>query len=141
MSPKTSADLTELTGALYRAEQARMRDLLQQEASLRQALSQLEDHRKTAQLLPAEDLHAVRQIGADVLWQGWVGRNREELNRKLALCLVQKARLLSALRQAYGKHQASEALLEQEKAAHQKIRGRRQTAQEQELSLIRNSQI
>ncbi|WP_371225000.1 hypothetical protein [Roseovarius sp. 2305UL8-3] len=141
MSRDTLEDLTELTGALYRAEQARMRDLVQQETSLRQALAQLEDHRKAALSLPAEELHAVRQIGADILWQGWVGRNREELNRQLALCLVQKARHLTALRKAYGKHQASEALLEQEKAAHRKILGRRQTAQEQEQSLIRASQV
>jgi len=140
MSRGMLEDLVGLTDMLYRAEQAKMRDLIQQEASLRQALSQLEDRRKATLALPAEELHTVRQIGADILWQGWVGRNRDELNRQLALCLAQKARLLTKLRQAYGKHQAAETVLEQEKAARQETRGRRQIAQEQGLALIRASQ-
>ena len=53
----------------------------------------------------------MRQIGADVLWQGWVGRTRESLNIELAQILAQKEYMKSALQRAFGKQAAAKELV------------------------------
>ena len=137
----TLRDMVELTGALYRAEQAKMRDLIEKENKLRGALSKLEANRKAALALPATDLQPIRQIGADILWQGWVGRNREDLNRQLALCLAHKARIVSGLKRAYGKHSAAKDLLENECAALRKKKDGAVVERDQNMYIVRSGML
>lgn len=59
----------------------------------------------------ALDDHAMRALGADLLWQGWLTRQRSEINTQLANLLVQKAALMDALRLAFGRSQVAATLV------------------------------
>lgn len=137
MSRDTLTALVRLTDTLYRAEQAKMRDLTQKEARYRHELARLDRHRDETRALTAPGAEPMRRIGADLLWQGWIARNREELNRQLALVLAQKARHLTALQRAHGKYQATMALLERQNAARETTRARREIETDQALSLLK----
>lgn len=114
-------DLASLTDALYRAELTKVEKLNAREASLRRDLAELEMRRRTSRNLPHTELAPVRQIGADVFWEGWLSRTRADLNTQLAQVLANKAHMMAGLRRAYGKQAAAAALLEQsEKAKNQR---------------------
>jgi len=119
MSQRLS-DLTKLTEALYQAETAKMQDLLLQEAKLRQDLADLEEHRRANRDLPDTAMQGVRQIGADILWQGWVGRSKVDLQAELARVLARKGQMIGQLRRAFGKHQAATKMLADDTGAHTK---------------------
>lgn len=136
-SRRALMDLVDLTEALYRSEQTRTRDLQQRETDLRQALKRLETSRKSSLISSSDRLDPLRQIGADVLWQGWLGRNREELNRQLALCLAQKAHHLTELRRVFGRHVAAQSLLDDDSDRLKQDRSRTGSARDETLSLLR----
>lgn len=117
---QTLSDLTKLTEALYQAETAKMQDLLLQEAKLRQDLAGLEEHRRANRDLPDAALQGVRQIGADILWQGWVGRSKADLQAELARVLARKGQMIGQLRRAFGKHQAAVKMLADDTSANAK---------------------
>jgi len=136
MSDKTLIELVDLTETLYRAEQARMATLVKEENRLRGALRQLDQSCEDAAALPTEELQPLRQIGADVLWNGWISRNKTELNRQLALCLAEKARLMKSLRHAYGKQIAAKSLLKTSEATRHKSQISHQVAEDQSLAML-----
>ncbi|WP_324753299.1 hypothetical protein [Roseovarius sp. Pro17] len=134
------SDLLQLKQAMdarYQAQQAVLRDLARQEGDLRRALSDLDDMRQGARALPDDQLAAPRAIGADLLWQGWTQRTRQELNVQLAQVLVRKAEKMSALRQAFGRAEAVSQLLVQEKTARRKAAQDRDLQVGQQLALLR----
>ncbi len=104
-------DLVDLTRALYEAEAAKMRDLVKREAELRRALEELAQHRRDSLTMPDMQLAHIRQIGADVLWLGWIDRSRQELNTQLAQVLGKKERMMGAVRTAFGKMLAAQDIL------------------------------
>lgn len=131
------ADLADLTDALYQVELAKMHGLAAHEGKLRADLAALDQHHKQNLTLPAAQLFAPRHIGADVLWHGWVGRSRTELNQKLALVLAQKAQMMKALRRAHGKYQAAKQMRE-DAQSKQRIRlNEKRDQQEQNLLLLK----
>lgn len=130
-------DLVDMTEALYRSEQTRTRDLQQRETDLRQALNRFETSYKSSLIVSSDQLDPLRQIGADVLWQSWLGRNREELNRQLALCLAQKAHHLTELRRVFGRHVAAQSLLDDDSDRLKQDRSRAGLARDEALSLLR----
>ena len=131
------ADLADLTDALYQAELAKLHGVAAQESKLRADLIRLDQHQKQNLALPAAELFAPRHIGADVLWQGWVGRTRTELNQQLALVLAHKAQMMKALRRAHGKHHAANQIWEDAQRARRKKRTEKRDQQEQGLLLLK----
>lgn len=111
-------DLKNLTDALYRVEQQKLAKLSAKESELRQKLSELEQHRRNNTSLPANEFLGLREIGADVLWQGWVIRTRQNLMVELAQVLAQKAGMRPALQRAFGKQMASAQIHADEKTRH-----------------------
>ncbi|WP_306115837.1 MULTISPECIES: hypothetical protein [unclassified Roseovarius] len=109
--PDALQDLANLTDAIYQAELQKMAVLNHKEAEIRRKIADLETLRRDNLQLPSNDLNAVRQIGADVLWQGWVGHTRESLNIELAQILAQKEYMKSALQRAFGKQAAAKELV------------------------------
>jgi hypothetical protein len=112
------AMMQKLVEVKYRQEQESFARLMTQEnilrASLRRLDLQLEDSRKCAD---AEQ----KAIGADVLWQAWVGRKKRELNMQLAQVLAVKERHIAQVRKTYGKVLVTDALFENaRKQAEQK---------------------
>ena len=102
--------LCELTDALYQRELAQLRELLDQETRLRAALAQLAEQARAAGAQPEAALAGLREIGGDMVWQAWLGRQRTALQAQLARLLSRKERVLPALRVAHGKQQAAIAM-------------------------------
>ena len=102
--------LGEVTEALYRAEAVRMQTLLHEESRLREALARLDAQYAANSALPEADLDGLRQIGGDMIWRGWVGRKKAELQSELAQVLARKGQIVGKLRRAFGKAQAVERM-------------------------------
>lgn len=105
--------LAALTDAVYRSRLAGMQRILAQEARLRQNLQRLEQMSRLDDNLEQQDI-AMRAIGADLLWQGWVARKKSELNIQLANLLAQKSAISRDLTFAFGRSQVADELLERE---------------------------
>lgn len=127
MTPAALASLAETADAFYQARLARLQPVLAEESRLRGALADLDLHRARNAGLPAPDMAGVRAVGAEVLWQGWVGRMRADLNAQLARVLVRKAAHLDDLRQAFGRAEATRALLATAGLAQRRARQARAT--------------
>ncbi|MFO7759395.1 MAG: hypothetical protein R6V26_13145 [Roseovarius sp.] len=98
--------LGEVTEALYRAEVVRMQHLVTQENRLREALARLDAKQAATRALPDTELDGLRQIGGDMIWQGWMGARKAELQSELARVLGRKGQMIGKLRRAFGKAQA-----------------------------------
>lgn len=107
MSTRTQSDIVALTEALYRADSTKMQALLAEEARLRADLTQLEDMRRAARDLPQDQANGYRELGADILWQGWIGQSKARLHSELARVLGRKGQISRELRRSFGKHQAA----------------------------------
>lgn len=101
------AMLQTLVEVKYRQQQESFARLMQQENRLRQALRQLDIH--MAESRSSEDTPQ-KAIGADVLWQSWIGRKKRELNMQLAQVLAVKERHVAQVKKAYGKVLVTETL-------------------------------
>ena len=99
-------DLGEVTEALYQVELARMQAVLREEARLRAAIARHAAHHEANRGLIEADPGGLRQIGGDILWLSWVGRNKAELQSELARVLGAKGQMIRKLRRAFGKSQA-----------------------------------
>ncbi len=139
MKQSASTELYTLTGMLCRTEEAGMRALAAREAELRAALRGLDDNRRAAATLPDDTLGPIRGVGGDILWQRWIGRNRAELNRALALCLAQKAQGMERLRRAHGRHAAAGQLAGDARSARRARDARHEMAQLEALILLQSS--
>lgn len=99
----TLADL-EMMQALVDAKYLQQKEsfalLMAQESRLRNALHQLDIHMSESRCNSDAPQKA---IGADVIWQAWIGRKKRELNMQLAQVLAIKERHISQVRKAYGK--------------------------------------
>jgi hypothetical protein len=118
-SPLHLAALTQLTGAAFAAQQARMGALQQAAQELRDKLAALDTLRKARAAALTEPDPAL-QAGADVLWQSWIEQRRAALNAALARNLVAQATARVALAQAFGRNQVTEALAR--RAAQNRVR-------------------
>lgn len=115
--------LRKITSVKYEAEQAALQTLLTQEANLRSELARLKElmqNTRADAMAPNE----MRAIGADVLWQGWIGRSMATLNIRLAAILAQKEMRMNALRQAFGKARVVEEMITNSKKAQRQSNDR-----------------
>lgn len=131
------AQMADITQALYRAELAKVQELITREAQLRRALADLDERRREAAELPVDQLAGPRAIGADLAWQGWVQQMRRSLNMELAQVLVKKAERMGALRQAFGRAEAVAQLGRDEKTALRKSTQDRELVASQALMILR----
>lgn len=104
------AAMKKLVEVKYRQQQESFSRLIAQENGLRASLRQLDDQ----MLESRNNLDAPqRAIGADVLWQAWIGRKKRELNMQLAQVLAVKERHIAQVRAAYGKVMVTNALFDE----------------------------
>jgi hypothetical protein len=89
--------------------------LAQEEATLRQALERLNDAAFAKVSCEAQH-HGMRAVGADLLWQAWLTRQKIEMNTRLANVLAKKEKASTELRIAFGRSQAVDAIRDQFKA-------------------------
>jgi len=113
--------LCDVSDALYQREVARFRALRDEETRLRTALAQLDAQARAVRHLSDEALRGVREIGADIVWQGWLAQHRAALQSELAQVLARKEQAMPAQRRAFGRAEAARALRAQ---AHAEARTR-----------------
>lgn len=114
------AHLIVVSEALYEREREGLVRITEQENALRQELARLSDLGRSA---PVEPLTGgMRAVGADVIWQGWLGRAQTALNMKLARVLATKEDEQVKVRRAFGKLTALRQLHDQQKAEARKKR-------------------
>ncbi len=99
----------------YRQQQKSFQRLLAEEGRLRAALRQLDKHLKESRETTEV---SQRAIGADIVWQSWVGRKKRELNMELAQVLAIKEHHIGQVRRAYGKVLAAQELHLKAKTKH-----------------------
>ncbi len=116
-TPDQFRQVEQLVEIQYRQEQKSFQRLLAEEGRLRSALRQLDEHLKESR--ESGDA-SQRAIGADVVWQAWVGRKKQELNVRLAQVLSIKEHHIAQVRRAYGKVLAAQDLHLQAKTTQKK---------------------
>ena len=112
-----------VTAAQYMQEHAKVQPVLAQEAALRGQLARLNAQVQTARE-QAEGDHAMRALGADLLWQGWHTRTRRQLNLELAQATAKKLRMMDQLRKAFGRKHAVETMAAAERKRHKTERAK-----------------
>ncbi|WP_299026906.1 hypothetical protein [uncultured Sulfitobacter sp.] len=94
----------------YRQQQESFARLMVQENRLRASLTQLDQQMADSR---ASKDSPQKAIGADVLWQAWIGRKKRELNMQLAQILAVKERHIAQVRHAYGKVLVTQTLVDE----------------------------
>jgi len=84
--------------------------IVAEENRLRAELAKIDQLASDAQ---SKDDAYLKAIGADVIWNAWVGKTKSQLNRELALVLAQKNKILGSVRREFGKLLSAEQLLKQ----------------------------
>ncbi len=108
-----TADLETLAGlsrTIQDADAARMQRLRTEEAKIRAQLVALDTRFRSGRSMQIIESLPQRRLGADVLWQAWVSRNRQELQMQLARCLALQGAARRALRKSFGKRVALEGV-------------------------------
>lgn len=101
--------MRKLVDVKYRQQQESFARLMIQENRLRSSLHQLDEHLRNSR--SSEDT-SQKAIGADVVWQAWVGRKKRELNMQLAQILAMKEQHIEQVHKAYGKVVVTDKLFE-----------------------------
>ncbi|MFV1599569.1 MULTISPECIES: hypothetical protein [unclassified Phaeobacter] len=114
MKQKMLDQMADVTEALYLQEHAKVKPVLDAEARVRGQLTKLDQQIKDSRDLASSD-HAMKALGADLLWQGWHTRARRELNMELAQITAQKLRAMDNLRKAFGRKHAVETMAIEER--------------------------
>lgn len=117
MKQKMLDQLAAVTAAQYMQEHAKVQPTLAREAELRGQLTQLNTQVQAAREQGQDD-HAMKALGADLLWQGWHSRTRRQLNVDLAKTTAQKLRMMDQLRLAFGRKHAVETMASAERKRH-----------------------
>lgn len=107
--------LHEVAETAYRADLAVLHEIAAEEAEIRNEIAALIDEIARADAQDALSAMPLRNIGGDVLWRGWVGRKRAQLNMRLATTLVRKQQAMARLTLSFGKKKALADLREGER--------------------------
>lgn len=118
-----------ITDARYQQQQQRFQRLVGEEHRLRAEIEKLDANFKRTR--KAHVQFEMTTLGADIIWQGWVGKRKAELNMKLAQVLAIKEHHLKQVRTAYGKVLVARELLDNAKQGK-----RERTAQSELLRAI-----
>ncbi|MGB5865967.1 MAG: hypothetical protein WBG95_16895 [Sulfitobacter sp.] len=113
--------MQKLVDIKYRQQQESFARLMAQETRLRTSLQQLDAYLADS---IAQDDTPQRAIGADVVWQSWIGRKKRDLNMQLAQVLAVKEGHIAQVRTAYGKVLVTDTLIEQTRAQEKQQKAR-----------------
>lgn len=107
--------------AQYEQQVQQFSKLVKQEAALRRELTRLSDLDQSAAAQGAS-LSSMQHLGADLIWQGWLGRAKTALNMDLAQVLARKEHEKTIVRRAFGKVTALEHLIDEARKKRRKDR-------------------
>lgn len=125
-STADTAAMAALMQARFRAGMTELQQVSAEESHLREELRRLADMEKGSQEA-LETAFGVRALGADSLWQKWIGQTRMSLNQRLANVMARKLEALDRARGHFGAMHAADALAGQKQA---RARDRRLAAQQ-----------
>ncbi|KAE9630787.1 hypothetical protein FEE96_08640 [Parasedimentitalea maritima] len=114
MNQKMLDQMAAVTEAQYLREHAKIKPILDAEAALRGKLAKLDAQMKETRQQSEQD-HAMRALGADLLWQGWHSRTRRQLNIELAQVTARKLKAMDQVRKAFGRKHAVQTMADQER--------------------------
>ncbi len=119
-------DIVQITDAAYRMRVAAFQRLRIEELRLRQELERV-SQMVLGTDLGQSDLFVMQSLGADLLWQAWVVRQRTQINMQLAQVLAQREIMLRDLRLAFGRAQVAQMLHNEDAIARRKAVLKRRT--------------
>jgi len=128
MNQKKLDQMAAVTQAQYLREHAKIKPILDAEAELRGKLAKLDAQMKETRQQGEQD-HAMRALGADLLWQGWHSRTRRQLNIELAQVTARKLMAMDKVRKAFGRKHAVETMADQERKRKKLDRAKKLDAQ------------
>ncbi|MVO17898.1 hypothetical protein [Parasedimentitalea huanghaiensis] len=114
MNQKMLDQMAAVTEAQYLREHAKIKPILDAESALRGKLTKLDAQMKETRQQSEQD-HAMRALGADLLWQGWHSRTRRQLNIELAQVTARKLKAMDQVRKAFGRKHAVQTMADQER--------------------------
>lgn len=103
--------------ARYAMRQANFAKLIAEENRLREELGRLDAMRHDNRATSLEHV-SMQAIGADVIWNGWLGQTKTALNMALAKVLAKKENHISEVRHAFGKLTVVQRLLKDAQIDH-----------------------
>lgn len=106
-----------LAQAEFDKAQAEFNRIKARENSLRGQIKELDDMTARAAMTDPESMQRLQKLGAQEIWLAWTRRKRADLNKHLAGVLLQQEGARAKLREAFGRREALEALLEKAKRA------------------------
>jgi hypothetical protein len=115
--------INELLKVKLRVQQNAYKKFLDRENRIRTDIAKLTEQSKVAS--KGND-YQMRAIGADVIWQSWIGRSKSALNMQLAEILAQKSHYIEHVRIAHGKADIADKLLENRETARRKTKAQRE---------------
>lgn len=118
------SDLVTITDAAYQMRVAGLQRLAAEEARIRSALSRIDQIGRNSSNADA-DWFAIHAMGADILWQAWIVRQKTQLNIQLAQVLAQREAVMRDVRHAFGRAQVAQMLLDQDAKARRQARQKR----------------
>lgn len=98
-----------IVDAKYQQQQQSFQRLVGEENRLRSEIAKLDANFKKAR--DGDVQFGMTTIGADIMWQAWVGKRKAELNTKLAQVLAIKEHHLKQVQKAFGKVVVARELL------------------------------
>ena len=128
MKQKMLDQMASVTEAQYLREHAKIKPILDEEAVLRGKLTKLDTQLKETRQQGEQD-HAMRALGADLLWQGWHSRTRRQLNIELAQVTARKLKAMDQVRKAFGHKHAVQTMADQERKRKKQVRTKKLEAQ------------
>lgn len=102
-------NIVRITHAAYQMRAGALQVVRDQETRLRQELVRIEAMVQQNNL-EQTDMFVMQGLGADLLWQAWVTRQKTQVNIRLAQVLVQKENVLQDLRHAFGRAEVARGL-------------------------------
>ncbi|MEO3477819.1 hypothetical protein AAFO90_09085 [Phaeobacter sp. CAU 1743] len=121
MKQKMLDQMAAVTSAQYLREHARVKPILDEEARLRGQLAKLNAHVQATRS-EAEGDHAMKALGADLLWEGWHTRTKRNLNTELAQVTAKKLMAMDKLRKTFGRKTAIADMAKAERDQHKAAR-------------------
>ena len=104
--------LEKVTDAAFQKQFQQLRPILEAEARIQQQLLKLDTQLNQVRT-ESRQTEGYQISGTDILWNGWESTTRRQLNMQLAQIRAQKLARLEALRLAFGRKQAIDALIKQ----------------------------
>jgi hypothetical protein len=102
--------LTRIAALRFQRDQAKLAEILAQEANLRRTLQELGTQRRASTKRRMDQDDAAFNAGADVQWHIWVEQRKKALNAQLAQVLAQKMDRQAVLKRSFGQDQAAKRL-------------------------------